>query len=104
MPLTDWALVASRAVLGATFLVAGLAKLTDPGTAARTVAGFGAPAFARPLLRGLPYLEATVAVTLAFAATAHAQNVIAGRAPKRKRRQECDQGVGIRPPVAKALL
>ncbi|MEQ1895781.1 MAG: MauE/DoxX family redox-associated membrane protein [Vicinamibacterales bacterium] len=79
MPLTDWALVASRGVLGATFLVAGLSKLTDPGTAARTVAGFGAPAFARPLLRGLPYLETAVAVALAFGATAwHAAWVAAG--------------------------
>ena len=79
MPLTDWALVASRAVLGATFLVAGLAKLTDPGTAARTIAGFGAPAFTRPLLRGLPYLETAVAVALAFSATAwHAAWIAAG--------------------------
>ncbi len=79
MPLIDWALVASRAVLGATFLVAGLAKLSDPGTAARTVAGFGVPVLARPLLRGLPWLEAAVAVALAFAVTAwHAAWVATG--------------------------
>ena len=70
MPLIDWALVASRAILGATCLVTGLAKLSDPGTAARTVAGFGVAVFGRPLLRGLPYLEAAVAVALAFALTA----------------------------------
>ncbi|MDO8793840.1 MAG: MauE/DoxX family redox-associated membrane protein [Vicinamibacterales bacterium] len=62
--------MAFRALVAATFLVAGLAKLSDPGTAARAVAGFGVPVFARPLLRGLPYLEATVAVALAFAGTA----------------------------------
>ena len=79
MPLTDWALVASRGVLGATFLVSGLAKLVDPGPAARTIAGVGAPAVTRPLLRGLPYLETAVAVALAFAATAwHAAWVAAG--------------------------
>ena len=79
MPLIDWVLVVFRALLGATFLVAGLAKLSDPGTAARTVAGFGVPVLARPLLRGLPYLEAAVAVALAFAVTAwHAAWVVTG--------------------------
>ena len=62
--MIDWVLVVFRAVLGATFLVAGLAKLSDPGTAARTVAGFGVPVLARPLLWDLPWLEAAVAVAL----------------------------------------
>lgn len=70
MSLIAWALVACRAVLGATFLVAGLAKLASPRAAAAAVAGFGAPVSARPLLRGLPWLETAVAAALAFAGTA----------------------------------
>jgi peroxiredoxin/uncharacterized membrane protein YphA (DoxX/SURF4 family) len=68
--LMAWVLIVCRVVLGATFLVAGLAKLTNSKAAAKAVAEFGAPAFARPILRGLPHLETAVAVALAFAAVA----------------------------------
>jgi peroxiredoxin len=68
--LIDWAGVLSRGVLGVTFLVAGTAKLASPRAAATAVAAFGAPAFARPLLRLLPPVEVLVAASLAFAATA----------------------------------
>jgi hypothetical protein len=68
--LIDWAGVLSRGVLGGTFLMAGMAKFASPRAAATAVAEFGAPAFARPLLRGLPHVEVAVALSLAFAATA----------------------------------
>lgn len=68
--LIDWAGVLSRGVLGGTFLLAGMAKFASPRAAATAVAEFGAPAFARPLLRGLPHVEVAVALSLAFAATA----------------------------------
>lgn len=68
--LIDWAGVLSRGVLGFTFLVAGVAKLANPRAAAVAVAAFGAPAFARPLLRLLPVGEVLVAAALAFAVTA----------------------------------
>ena len=68
--LIDWAGVVGRGVLAGTFLVAGVAKLASPRAAAIAVAEFGAPAFARPLLRFLPPVEVLVALSLAFAATA----------------------------------
>ncbi|MGE0394851.1 MAG: MauE/DoxX family redox-associated membrane protein, partial [Vicinamibacterales bacterium] len=70
MTLIDWAGVLGRGVLGITFLVAGMAKFASPQAAATAVAGFGAPAFARPLLRGLPHLEVAIAASLAFSVSA----------------------------------
>ena len=54
MSLIDGALVASPALLGATFLVAGLAKLSDPGTADRNLARFKDPG-ELPVLRQRDY-------------------------------------------------
>ncbi len=67
MSLIDWAGIACRGIVGATFLIAGLAKLSSPRASAMAVAEFGAPAFARPLLRGLPLVEVAVAISLALA-------------------------------------
>ena len=64
-------LLGSRLIVGAVFLVAGLAKLVDRAGAARAMRDFGVPApLAGPLGRLLPLAELALAPALLSATTA----------------------------------
>jgi thiol-disulfide isomerase/thioredoxin len=65
----DIALIAVRAILAATFFVAGAAKLAS-AKALVALRDFGIPRFAQPLLLLLPWAEIAIACGLLFALTA----------------------------------
>lgn len=70
MTFTDLGLLAARGLLAATFLIAGIAKLTNRRASIQALRDFGAPRFVQPLTPLLPPVEIAVGTGLLFAASA----------------------------------
>lgn len=68
--VVELASLATKLLLSAIFLVAGLAKLADMNASVQALRDFGAPRFVQPFGVLLPLLEIAVAVGLLFARTA----------------------------------